>query len=156
MTWILKLRALVRILTHDQIIISGAKSGLRLIINLIITLADFFPGFGEILSWLNDGYKILYRTEIIFYGLQKKLETISPHPKLIKICKRIEKFLLQAKEFDPSKDVALWAALGSEALEFISFSLFPSHLIELIWQTKKDWPALKKGMVRLYKIRHLL
>ena len=57
-------------------------------------------------------------------------------------CKYIaQKFNINV--LDTSPDVSLSVAVGTEALEFASGGLVPSHVVETTMQLKADWPRLK-------------
>lgn len=53
---------------------------------------------------------------------------------------------------DLTPDVAEWKAYGSELGEFVTFGIFPSHIVESALQLKADIPRIKAAHARAKKI----
>ncbi len=56
------------------------------------------------------------------------------------------------KLLDLTPDVAEWKAYASEAGEFVTFGMFPSHIVESTLQFKADLPRLRAARERVKKI----
>lgn len=61
-----------------------------------------------------------------------------------------EAFLDKVKAIDPSKDVPLWAAGGSEVAEIPTGGALPTHAIETTWQGIKDFDGMKAGAMAFF------
>lgn len=108
----------------------------RLLINVGISAVDLVPGIGELPSWVADGIKTLKEASKIGKKGAKKKDPEST---------------FWAK-IDPTPDVPLWIALGSESLEIPSGSAFPSHAVETVIQAGHDIPKIAKGLKRIKEI----
>ncbi|HYC83306.1 MAG TPA: hypothetical protein VEB60_02060 [Candidatus Paceibacterota bacterium] len=115
-------------LAADKDIQEGLGALARTAANAGISLADLMPaGIGEIGSWGADALKW---TNWILRGLG-----------------------LIEKNIDLTPSVSKMTATGSEAFEFISLGLMPSHAIETLLQLKReDLPKIRKMIVRIKKI----
>lgn len=111
--------ARIRMLIEDPDCRKGAIAGLRTLLNAGITAADFIPVAGEGLSWGADVLKTIRRIG--------------------------RKIGIDIKFLDFTPDVGLFAALGSEAFELVSFGIAPTHAVESTLQLKKDIPRIKKA-----------
>ena len=113
---------------------------LRTLINVGISVVDLVPGIGELPSWVADAIKVT-----------KEAKKTNLNQKISGDHSESKNDLWQ--KIDPTPDVPVWIALGSEAAELISGSAFPSHAVESSVQlVGYDLARMTAGLERLKEI----
>lgn len=131
-----KLRATL----NDPIAKEAFFALIRTLINVGISVVDLVPGIGELPSWVADAIKV--SKEAKKKGIQQRSKNEKSEP---------TNNLWQ--KIDPTPDVPVWIALGSEATEALSGSVFPSHAIESSVQLiGYDLARITAGLERLKEI----
>lgn len=114
-------------LIDDENVREGASALLRTLANVGISLGDIVPGIGEAASWTADAMKVI-------------------GPKLQRLGMPIN--------IDLTPDVSKAVALGSEALEYASFGVAPTHSIETLLQMRHDVPRMRAALQTIRAILH--
>lgn len=131
-----KLRATL----NDPITKEAFFALLRTLINVGISVVDLVPGIGELPSWVADAIKVTKEAK------KKSVLRRSKDDE-----SKSENDFWQ--KIDPTPDVPVWIALGSEATEAVSGSVFPSHAIESSVQLiGYDLARITAGLERLKEI----
>ena len=60
---------------------------------------------------------------------------------------------LFGKRTDLTPDVSIKIALGSELIEFLTYTIFPSHSIETVLQLRHDVPRIRAAWRRYKELR---
>lgn len=131
-----KLRATL----NDPIAKEAFFALIRTLINVGISVVDLVPGIGELPSWVADAIKVT--KEAKKKGVQQRSKN-----------EKSESTNDFWQKIDPTPDVPVWIALGSEATEAVSGSVFPSHAIESSVQLiGYDLARITAGLERLKEI----
>ncbi len=133
----------MRLILEDKKAREAFYAFLRTLANLGISVADAFPGIGELPSWAADGVKFLKIARAKNIDRKKEKNKQSSEQE-------------ESKNFwariDLSPDVPVWIASGSEAVDLAFGSVIPSHAVETLMQLKHDWPRIKDGLEKIKEI----
>ncbi|MFA6814321.1 MAG: hypothetical protein GX943_04040 [Candidatus Pacebacteria bacterium] len=132
----------MRLILKDENCKQALYACLRTFANLGISVADTFPGLGEIPSWTADAIKFLKIARAKNIARKKEGSDGETNQELNNFWGKI----------DLSPDVSPWVASGSEVLEPMTGTAFPSHIIETTLQLTHDWPRIKEGLRRIKEI----
>lgn len=125
----------LRALWNDETTREALWAGARTVLHAGISISDFFPGIGEVISGGADILKSMHRLgQFTEYWLGKNL---LPVP-------------------DLSPGVSWKVAVGSEILEPFTGGLAPTHLAEFYYVLRHDKPLLKAGREKWRKAKHVL
>ena len=107
-----------RVITNKDVL-TGCAALFRTVTNTGISIADAFPGIGDVVSFGADGAKVFTRV-CLKVGIDPKL--------------------------DLTPDVSISIALGAELAEPVTGGLAPTHAVETAIQAKHDLPRLLKAL----------
>jgi hypothetical protein len=134
----------MRLILEDESSKQALYALLRTFANLGISVADAFPGIGELPSWAADAVKFFKLSRA--KNIERKKEDKKKSSEEDK-----EQKNFWAK-IDLSPDVPIWIASGFEAIDFALGTGIPSHAIETTMQLKHDWPRMKEGLKKIKEI----
>lgn len=113
---------------------------LRTLVNIGISIIDLVPGIGELPSWVADAIKVTKEAKKKNFANRIKGNNE----------KNPDDFW---QKIDPTPDVPVWIALGSEVGEAVSGTAFPSHAVESTVQfAGYDLGRITAGLKRLKEI----
>ena len=140
----------MRVMLEDEECKKALYACFRALANLGISVIDFLPGMtGELPSWAADAVKI-FKVAKAKNIERKKKEKNTTNGDKASSDKESQNFW---EKLDPTPDVPIWIASGSEFVEFIPGGFpTPTHLVESIIQFKHDLPNIKKGLEKIKEI----